>query len=575
MMILQGTQDIQDTQTTQTTQVLQGNQEPQGARITSGGGRTRSKFGIIGLVMILLLTILSRTIYLAADPPDWLQGAFITDEGWWADAARGKIFFNNYFSDDFGTAYLVTPAYTLALEAIYSIWGVGLAQTRALEALSSVLIVMLIAGLLWRRRGPGEAIFAAALLGLSPFFWVYGRIALQETYQALFITLSFIFMLSGKESKWAATGCGLALAIAIAVKPNAITLGAFPLGLTALVIGLHSHVHTDPENWPDARRRLITHAGFALAGFSLGLAVLLFAIAIPNWDAFWPMLYAEGGMEEAGWKYRVRLPGIWLISTIVRESEHWPIHWAVARRSPAIGILAWLCFVNLAIGLRGGFMTLLRSLSVLEAAATAWTLGTFIAIGTAFYQPDRRYVLLMPGLAILASLFLARCLARRCSFQQGIPRPPRFKSLYFMLFWFVLLLPVMILIKPWVSGLLMILLQDIHVTKNPGIDYSTAATLFMGCWLLLFPILARFPIRADRLGQGLLRRKVIIPLTACLMLYEAGVITLYFAHATHNASGSTGRAGEVCRRRRDRAGARGDNDLDVAEGADGAPGLAL
>jgi hypothetical protein len=396
---------------------------------------------------------------------------------------------------------------------------------------AGALIVALLAGRMWRVGARREAVFAAALLGLSPFFWVYGRVALQETLQALFITLSFILLMGGKESKWDAAGCGLALAMAIAVKPNALTLGAFPLGLTAIAIVWHSALHSDPARWPVVRRRLILHTAFALAGFALGLAFIFVTIVLPHWDRFWPLLMAEGGAHEDGWKYRVKLPGIWLLSTVVRESENWPIQWAISRWSPAISLLAWLYLLGLVSGLRSGLRNLVRSMSLLEVSALAWSIGTALAIGSSFFQPDRRYILLMPGLAMLGGLLLGRCWTGRLTLDRAAPPRRRLAYLYWLVFWFVLLMPAMVILKPWVSGWLMGLLRNVRIGKDTGVDYSTAATLFMGPWFLLFFTLAFFPRPAEHLSRTILTRKVILPLIALAMFYEAGVIGSCLAHA--------------------------------------------
>lgn len=488
-----------------------------------------SRLALFFLLVILALAAFSRLVALGADLPAWLQGAFITDEGWWADSARGKVFFNDFFADDFGTAYLVTPAYTWALQAIYQLGGVGLAQTRLLAALSNILIIAAVAWLVWRKAGPKESAVAALLLALSPFFWVYGRVALQESMQALMVTLSFACLLFARRSPLAAAGTGLAMALAIAVKPNAIFIGAFPVALAALgLIGRELAQARAGERGPI----LHAHAAlllYALAGFTLSFGLVFLIHILPNWKTFWPMLLAEGGSTAVTWKMRLTQAGIFMLSTEMGERENKPILWALARWSPAIMALTWLYLVSLMLRLRGGCLGLVRAMSELEAAACFWALGTWAANGSSFFQPDRRYVLLVPGLAILASLLLCR-LPDYLKGRRTVYPTPRFPYAYAFMLWLILLLPAMLTLKPWVSRLIMHATRDLRMGQDFGLGYESASTIFMFFWFLLLLGLMLRRKAGERLGARLLDHRLVILLPALLLLYEASVIGRYFAH---------------------------------------------
>jgi 4-amino-4-deoxy-L-arabinose transferase-like glycosyltransferase len=140
---------------------------------------------------LVLVVVASRFAFLAADPPYWIPDAFLFDSGWWANGARGKLLFGDYFAEDFGMGYLVTPAYTWALQAVYALWGVGLVQAQVFDALCNTLVVVLTAIVAWRCAGATQAIVTAALLGISPYFWGYGRVALPESPQLLLIVGAF------------------------------------------------------------------------------------------------------------------------------------------------------------------------------------------------------------------------------------------------------------------------------------------------------------------------------------------------------------------------------------------------
>ncbi len=166
---------------------------------------------LILLLLCLFVMAFSRFIKIYDDPPSWMRSDFLCDEGWWADSARGKIFFDDYFADDFGTAYLVTPGYTLLLQTVYRVFGVGLVQTRMISAIFNVLTIFIVTVLIWKKIGRKEALLCTILLGASPFYWAYSRVGLIETSQAFCITAAFcLYMLNGKRF-FGALGSGLFL----------------------------------------------------------------------------------------------------------------------------------------------------------------------------------------------------------------------------------------------------------------------------------------------------------------------------------------------------------------------------
>jgi hypothetical protein len=147
--------------------------EPVVAKLPSFFRHKRLLAGASGIGFILFLVAAIRLAIIGKDPPYWLEQAFIADIGWWVASARGKVFFGDHFSfsGDFGSTYLLLPAYTWILEKMYSLWGVGLVQTQVLAMLSNFLVVVIGAILAWRMAGLKEAAMTTVLLGLSPFFW--------------------------------------------------------------------------------------------------------------------------------------------------------------------------------------------------------------------------------------------------------------------------------------------------------------------------------------------------------------------------------------------------------------------
>lgn len=483
------------------------------------------------LLLILSLAALTRLAYLGADPPAWMQGAFISDEGWWADSARGIQFFGTPFADDFGTAYLVTPAYTWALEAIYKVCGVGTVQTRLLAAVSSLASILVVALLLWRAAGRRQALLAALMLTLSPYFWSYGRVGLQEPLQGLMITTSFALWVFSERSRLAALATGAAMGLALAVKPNAISLGIFPilLGVGGSFVVERARL-AGPAGRTLLRRDYLIRAALALAGLFAVLTAIFFGHALPNWHRFVTTAAAEAGVDEATWRQRVTLPGMLMLSTLYRGTVNWPILWNPAHWSPALIVLLWLFLLRLVLALRAGIGNLIRLIEPLEAMALGWTLGILAVIGSAYYQPDRRYVLLFPPLALLGGLFLGRLPSDFAALSPPAPDRRRGGWFAFVLL-LVLTLPLLILVKPAASLLIMKLAVNVHVGRDPGLNYAASATLFMMGWLAGLAVLAPW-VRppAEKLGEWLGRRRAVLCLVVPLLVLEAGVLGLNMVH---------------------------------------------
>lgn len=491
-------------------------------------GATWSRAAAGAIFLILVFTALTRIVAIEADPPRWMQGAFISDEGWWADSARGKMFFGNYFSDDFGTAYLVTPGYTWALDVIYKIWGVGTAQTRLQAAFASLLTIAALAAMLRVAAGRNEALIAAAMLALSPFYWSYGRVGMQEAMQTGCIAISFACWALASRWRLAALGSGLMMAAAVVVKPNAVSLGMVPVGVAALgglVVELYQR---GPAGRALLRRTFAERLALACAAGAAVLGAVYFAHCLPNWPEFKAVAISESGAHQSLWKQNMMMAGMFMLSTEARGDLNWPIVWNPAHWSPALMAVFWLYLLTLLMRLRVGLRAFVRSLDRLEALVILWSLATLAVVGTAFYQPDRRYLVMIPCLAVADALFLSRTLRVHMSFLRiGTPRRGR---LFGFVLWLVLLLPVMVLIKPRLTAWIMMAGWNMPVLGHgEPLDYTIAGTLFMIVWLALIAALASAGRLAERACIALLRRPLILLTPALLLIVEAGVIGVQFA----------------------------------------------
>ncbi len=349
---------------------------------------------------LVALLVLSRLLFLGADPPWWQPGEFITDEGWWADSARGIHLFGDPFADDFGTGYLLCPLYTKLLVAVYDLFGLGLVQTRAVVAAASLLLVLVPAFLL-RRQDPRLA--GAFLLLAVPdlVLFTYGRVAILESILALCALLAALPWVGlvparGRRGQIAAGALsGAALAASLFVKPNALTYCVFPVGLTALCSTL-------------AGRRPARLFVTALAAGSLGLAVGLVLHVLPEWPRFWASLSHEAGLGVSE-----DLPPAFLLLGNLFSSQGVPgghrLLWLL-KTSPALLFFGGLFAAALARLCRGrGLRAALRALPDGVFGPLVWLLATLAVYELTWHKFYRR----LPLVIVPAALLAARALAGR------------------------------------------------------------------------------------------------------------------------------------------------------------------
>jgi hypothetical protein len=480
------------------------------------------KMAIVLMVSFLFLTVLSRVISIYNDPPWWMRADFLCDEGWWADSARGKVFFDDYFSDDFGTAYLVTPGYTLMLETVYKIFGVGIIQTRMISAIFGVLTIIIVAVLIWIKLGSKEALLCMILLGVSPFYWAYNRVGLIETSQAFCITGAFcLYMLNGKKFL-GVFGFGLLLSLAIALKPNAVVIGFLPL-FTAVVASRVA------DNKVMSISRVVGHVlAFlrsmlpAFLGLLLGLSIFFIWVVVPHWKEFASMVVAESGAGKGSVFRFLTLAGSAMISVEAVGGKTDVLVWRLARWSPAIVFGAWLAILSFIRELSVDSRSIKERFTSFEIGCCWWMLSTWFFVSLSYHQPARRFIVLLPPMAIVATIFIfnKERLITQSSYESGSITKRIVRD---YIHWVVLSLPAVILIKPLATRAIMNVTIGTDLGKYPGFSPAAAGTLFTLVWLaLLIPV-----SRVHGIGKAIKRvslSKASILVMVVLIIYEVGTI---------------------------------------------------
>jgi len=219
------------------------------------GQRVGAAFTANRVVEFLLLMIAAcflgmHAIHLRADFPNhspWMDWAKYTDEGWYGDAAirhfqRGGW----YVPGDFNPAAAL-PVWPLVESAVFRFTGVSVIAARALTVGIFTLILISVYLLIRRwqnlvskregRRGPSLApAIAVLLLAVSPFCYVFSRLAILEP---MLILLTLLALLAasyaanpGRPGSWKArvlrsipiATLGLVLPMMVLTKTTAVFL---------------------------------------------------------------------------------------------------------------------------------------------------------------------------------------------------------------------------------------------------------------------------------------------------------------------------------------------------------------
>jgi hypothetical protein len=349
-----------------------------------------------------LVVVLPRTLDLAADPPPDVANHFLWDEGLWLHNARLRVLFGRWVMDDQRAAMNAAPLYSAALAGVYRVLGTGFVPTRLLAGLSGALACgLLYLGL--RARHPARTAAAAALLlGTSYFTLTHNRIGLPESFQLLLVVASAMAVyLAAERPRWALAGGVLFVAAQLA-KPSALLMApvfaGFWLVHRARGRGAGGAAPAAPPWNPRVPWLWATGVGLA------GLAVVV-TLVIPNWDA-------------------VREQALLNLGNVFGRSQ------GISK-----GLVTFFGFPWVAFGLNGFWRQSLvplaavllllvarlarverRPASLLEAFAWCWLSIGLVFLAAQRYQPDRRFLLLMPAVAMLGAVILEH---------GGVPLPAR------------------------------------------------------------------------------------------------------------------------------------------------------
>ena len=353
---------------------------------------TGRRFGA-ALVAIILLALALRTIFPAADPP-WRStvGVVWHDEGAWVHNARNKALFGAWRQDEWNPVF-IAPVFTGLEYVSFAAFGVGVRQARLVSELAGVASVILLALGLRRVSGDAAALAGGALLATNYVYVMYDRAAIMEALMAAFIVASwYCSTRAERHPAWGALA-GLTATLAFFTKAAAAfyvaALGLAMLARLVLPPSLklrRTAVALAEPGPPEGKRAAL----WTLAGLAGAFAVVAVVFVFPHWADY----------RFYNWQMSVTRKPSYSIGSLATRAIWFPIlHDTFSRMWPA-----------LVLGLFGAWSAAItwRRASDGERLLLLW-----VAVGSAELLlhdvgNERRFVFLIPALAALTSLVLAR-----------------------------------------------------------------------------------------------------------------------------------------------------------------------
>jgi 4-amino-4-deoxy-L-arabinose transferase-like glycosyltransferase len=346
---------------------------------------------LAGLLVLALVVVLPRLVALDADPPGDLHIHFITDEGWWAHNARQCALFGHWIMDEHNPPLYSTPLYSLLLWLVYKLAGVGFYSTRLLSGLAGVATCAAVYLFVRRETSPRTAFAATLLLGTGYFMLTNNRAGFVESTQLAFAVIAILAAIRSREAPAWGIASALALIASLLSKPSALPVGA-------VIVAIYGSLLIERGLTSDARARR-WRAALAFAGATVVAgAVIAVWLVLPNWKGVETEFVSN---VQIAMNPGNRLGGVHRLV------------WFGFRDEPGLDRLVLngfllqeplLVFAVAAIAIARLVRRDPRPMTALERGCWIWVGLMLASIAAQSYQPDRRYLLLVPPLALLVAL---------------------------------------------------------------------------------------------------------------------------------------------------------------------------
>lgn len=352
--------------------------------------RNTGSWSVALIVCALLVAAALRGAWLTADPPTQGNvGIVWHDEGAWVHNARNRALWGAWRTDAWNPLF-VAPVFTALEYGAFRAFGVGTWQARTVPVASGIAAVALLAAGLALLAGRRAAAIGALLLATNYVFVMWNRAALMESTMTTFIVASWAMYAWAPRRRIGGLLAGMTAVLALLTKASAafflaalavdalltIALSRSAAARTALRVDAPDHDSAGGAAW--------TLAGLAIAA---GLAGALFVL--PHWADY----------RFYNWQMSVvRKPDYTVHALLVRASWLPIVHDLFTR----MWLTLTLALLNLLL-----LAARWRTARPAERLLAWWVLIGLLELVVHDSGNERRYVMFVPALVALASVFLA------------------------------------------------------------------------------------------------------------------------------------------------------------------------
>ena len=412
----------------------------------------------------LIALFAAQALYLDSDPSFLKRLGDFGDEGYWQHNARSHALFGIWLPDELNGGLIGGPLFNLIQRIVFS-FGVSLFTARLLPLAAFWLVLLMTYELVRRELPRGWSLTIVLSLSVMHELLMYAKWSTPVVPEGCCLLGVFFFSQRAKEGTpaWMFLA-GLSWAAAFAMKLSAVYS---VLGIAMYLLGGTVRGEFDGKKW-----------GWFIGGTSLGMTALaVFLLGQFDQFVFFCKTIVAGDVQRhVG--IREALTGIFLF----------PLNSVFCYPSTVmVSILAslWACG-RLVCLWRVGALRTLREMSSAEFLCVCWLVGSALMLGISPDKADRRYVMLLVPLTVLAGIFVYRqftCPADNKSGLLSDVLPAR---------WLPRMCFATICILYWTAALR----NALHLTVHSAIDFDLrghrAATWTVG--LVMAMLLAGLPL---------------------------------------------------------------------------------
>jgi 4-amino-4-deoxy-L-arabinose transferase-like glycosyltransferase len=346
---------------------------------------------LIGFLVIVSVAMLTRTLWLRADPPTvHAVGVVWHDEGPWTHSARNRVLWGTWRTDNWNPVF-VAPVFTAFEYASFRGFGVGTWQARVVPVVSGVLAVVFLMLGLYAIAGRSASLIGGSLLATDYVFVMWNRAALMESTMTAFMVIAWTgYALAQRRAAWGVVA-GAAAVLAFFTKAAA----AFFVGaivLEALFVLMQAWLaQRKPERAAGEPTAQVSRAAVCtLIGTVAAAALVIGAFVLPNWSEY----------QFYNWQMSVVRKPSYAIGNFVDRASWLPVVQSFFTRM-------WPVFLGAMVSM---IVVVTRWRTVPPAARLLvwWMLLGFLELIVHDAGNERRYVMFIPAIIALAVLFAGR-----------------------------------------------------------------------------------------------------------------------------------------------------------------------